>query len=200
LGNIKGRDQIKKYLKKYGSSGVDYFTLKNDGDSAKVRFLHTNDEDLNLALVHETEVEDKKKYVECLEEDCPFCEAYGRPQLKLFLFLYDHDDEKTKVWERGPTMVDFMLGFIDKYGDLNTRDYEVKRHGKPKDPKTTYQLFAEDRGPLMDKKDQEIELPERPKLYGRFLLQMDKDKMLEHLEETTPIERNKDKSKKGPGF
>ena len=203
MSKIKGKDQIKSYLKKYGSSGVDFFQLKNDGDTATVRFLHGSDEDLTLALVHEVEIDGKKKYVECLEEDCPFCTAYGRPKLKLFLFVYDVSDEKVKMWERGPSMVDHILGFIDKYGEFNNRNYEIKRHGKKGDTQTTYQLFPDDKGPLLDSKGKEMDLPERPKLYGRFVTQMDADKMAEFVQENEPVDRDKEqknKAKSGPGF
>jgi hypothetical protein len=205
MSRIKGKDQIKSYLKKYGSSGVDYFTLKNDGDTATVRFLHQNDEDLDLALVHKVEIDDKDKYVECLEENCPFCEEFGRPSLKLFLFVYDIGDEKVKVWERGPTMIDPILGFIDKYGEFNNRNYEIKRHGKKGDTQTQYQLFPEDKGLLMDPKGNEIPIPEKPKLFGRFVLQMDADAMAEFIQENAPVPKEKGKEstkdkKKGPGF
>ncbi len=198
---IKGRDAIKEYIKKYAGGGVDYFQLKNDGDSAKVRFLHSDDQDLELYLVHEVEIDGKRKWVECLEDGCPLCER-SKPVLKLFLLLYDYSDEKIKCWERGVTMVDFMLGFIDKYGPLNNRDYEIVRHGKKNDNKTTYQLFAVDeKGPIRDSKGNIIEMPQRPKVLGRFVLHMTKEEMEDYVEFNQPIERSERRERsKGPGF
>jgi len=192
MGRIKGREAIKAYVKKYGSSGVDFLSLKNDGDIAKVRFLHEDDQDLELVLVHKVQIEEKEKWVECLEENCPFCEAYGRPQLKLFMICIDRADDKIKSWERGPTMVDFMLGFIDKYGHLNNRDYEIKRHGKKGDTKTSYQLFPD---PDRDSDEEIAKLPERPPVYGRFVLQLTEEQMREHIEENKPQGRERDRTK-----
>lgn len=198
---IRGREKIRQYMKKYGGSGVDFFSLKNDNDEAVVRILHEDDQDLLLELVHRVEVKGKEKWVKCLEEGCPFCEAYGRPQLKLFIFLYDYSDEKIKCWERGVTMVDFLLGFIDKYGPLNNRDYTIQRHGKKGDTKTTYQLFPGDKGPMLDSKGDPMELPERPNHYGRFVLEMTEEEMLEHVEDSLPIQRDRSsRNRTGPGF
>lgn len=195
MAKIKGRDKMKEYIKKYSGNSFDFFSLKNDGDSARVRFLHTNDEDLELALVHKVEIDGKERWVECLEDGCPLCESHGRPALKLFLFLYDHSDDKIKVWERGATMVDSMLGFIDKYGDLNNRDYEIVRHGKKGDNKTSYQLFPEDKGPLLDANKKEIELPKRPPLYGKVVLQATAEQIKDMV--VVPQERNRTSGAKG---
>jgi hypothetical protein len=213
MGRIKGREAIKAYVKKYGSNGVDFFTLKDDGDTATVRFLHTDDQDLELILVHKVEIDGKEKWVECLEDGCPFCanENIGRPTLKLFMILVDHEDDKIKCWERGASMVDFFLGYIDKYGHLNNRDYEIVRHGKKGSNKTQYQLFPCDPGPLeefkFDKNGKIIErkpvdMPERPNVYGRFVLQMTAEQMEEYLSENTPQPRDRRGSggKKEVGF
>ncbi len=192
MGRIKGRDQIKEYMKKYSGGGVDYFSLKDDGDTAKVRILHEDDSDLEVILVHKVEVEGNERWIECLEEDCPFCETYTKPTIKLFIILYDHADEKLKCWERGPSMLDQLFGFIDRYGHLNNRDYDIVRHGKKGNKKTTYQLFpGDEKGPIKDSKGNEIEMPERPKVYGRFVLQMTKEEMLDHIADNAPVQRDR---------
>lgn len=198
---IRGRDKIKEYVKKYSGSGVDFFTLKNDGDEAVVRLLHEDDQDLLLVLVHRVEINGKEKWVECLEEDCPFCENYGKPVLKLFIILYDYSDEKIKCWERGVSMIDFLLGFIDKCGALNNRDYTIQRHGKKGDTKTSYQLFPGDKGPMVDINGKEMELPERPDIYGRFVIQMTREEMEDYIADNEPVKRGQEKAKSGgPGF
>lgn len=200
MGRIQGRENIKAYVKKYGGNGVDFFSLKNDGDTAKVRILHTDDQDFDLVLVHKVEVDGKERWVECLEEGCPFCEKFGSPTLKLFIFLYDYSDDKIKCWERGSTMIDFLIGFIDKYGHLNNRDYEIVRHGKKGDNKTSYQLFNEDK--INDQGQMKViesgkeiiqDVPERPDLFGRFVLQMTADEMSDYLAENEPQERSRDR-------
>jgi hypothetical protein len=221
MARIQGKENIKAYIKKYSGKGVDFFTLKDDNDTARVRFLHTDDNDLDIHLVHQVEIEGKEKWVECLEEDCPFCTEFGAPTVKTFLYLYDLSDEKVKMWERGSSIVDFILGYIDKYGFLNNRNYEIVRHGKKGDNKTTYQLFPEDKevnaagipvirklkDPKADPKDPkaewiEEELPKKPETIGRFVLSMDKDEMEAYIAGTKPQERGSKSGKKanGPGF
>jgi len=176
MGRIKGKDSIKQYIKKYSGGGVDFFSLKDDGDTATVRLLHGLDDDLEIALVHEVEIAGKKKYVECLEDDCPLCQQ-GKPALKLYIFVYDYEDEKIKVWERGISIVDHLLGFIERYGRLDNRDYEIQRHGKKGSTKTSYQFFPGDKEELAAKFGEE-DLPKRPDLYGRFVLQYSKEEMV----------------------
>lgn len=210
MGRISGREAIKAAIKKYGGNGVDFFSLKDDEDSALVRFLHTDDTDLDLVLCHKVEVEGKERWVECLAEEtegqCPLCKE-APPTLKLFIFLYDYSDDKIKVWERGQTMIDILIGFVDEYGQLNKRDYKIVRHGKKGSSKTTYQLFARDIGPMKEggKTDgKEIEYPQKPELFGRFVLQWTGEEMTEFLAENEPQpqaqQRARGGKKNGPGF
>lgn len=208
MGRIAGREAIKAAIKKYGGSGVDFFSLKDDNDEAKIRFLHTDDSDFDLVLVHKVEVEGKERWVECLAEEtegnCPLC-ANDQPSLKLFIFLYDYSDDKIKVWERGQTMIDTLLGYVDKCGHLNNRDYEIVRHGKKNSNKTSYQLFNQDKGPMREggKPDgKEIEIPAKPELFGRFVLQWTADEIKEFLagNEPQPQQKERKGKKNGPGF
>lgn len=200
MGRIKGRDSIKSYMKKYGGSGVDFFKLENDKDTAKVRFFNSDDQDLGLYLIHLIEVEGKERRVECLEEGCPLCATLGQPSLKLFLALYDYGDDKVKVWERGTQLVEYLLGFMDKKGPLNNRDYEIVRHGKKGDNKTSYQFFDEDKKPFEEIFPDEATRPQRPEIYGRFIYQWTKEGMRDFIEENAPKARERKGKKDGPGF
>ena len=204
MGRISGRAAIQAAVKKYGGSGVDFFQLKNDGDSAKVRLLHKNDEDLDLILVHEVEVDGKKKYIECLEENCPFCSnaSIGQPFLRLFLSMYDYEEQKVKVWERGTNMVNDLLGFFDEYGDFNNRPYKIVRHGVKGDKKTSYQLFPGDKLPFEEEFPNEEERPKAPELYGKFVLQWTAEEMKNYIAGSAPVPQDRVRGPKenGPGF
>ena len=108
---------------KYASSAAgDYFSLKDDGDIARVRFLYEEEDgsDLDYYLVHQIEVDGVKKYVACnaIGEDgrlhtdrCPLCMANYKRMERLFLQMcYDgdsahNDEDKILVWERGKNFV-----------------------------------------------------------------------------------------------
>ena len=156
-------------MEKYKASGNnDFFFLKEDKEAAVVRFLHTNEDDLDWYVVHAIEIGGKKRYVQCTEEgDCPLCASGNRPIIKIFIQLVDSRDGKTKTWERGQNFVPKVLGLINRYGDLNNRPYEVERNGKKGDTATTYETYP------LEKDGKEVNLPERQTLLGEngFVLQ-----------------------------
>ena len=202
MPRISGRDAIKQAVKDYGGSGFNFFSLKNDGDRATVRFLHKDDKDLDLFVVHKVEVDGKQQYIECLQnEDCPLCKAGNTPGLKVFFTMYDVAKDETVIWDRGPGIVDQILGFIDKYGYLNNRNYEIVRHGAAGSTKTTYQLFPEDKTDAVDKRGKP--LGDRPDVYGKVVKVMTAEEMEKISVESTSAAERKDRAtsaKRGPGF
>ena len=49
---IAGVQNIKSAMDRYSSSNADFFSLKEDGESAKVRFVHGDSTDLDIFVVH----------------------------------------------------------------------------------------------------------------------------------------------------
>ena len=103
----------------------EFFTLKDDGDTARVRFLYSdpNGEDIDYFLVHEVEIDGKRRYVSCNAiddegrmhtEDCPLCKSGNKPKEKLFLQLFDEDDQKLKIWERGKNFVAKIITYLNR--------------------------------------------------------------------------------------
>ena len=143
--DINNLDQV---MEQFSGGGAGFFALKNDKDCAKVRFLHTDQHSLDIMIVHQAEVNGKKRWVSCLSDEthqCPLCKSGNQQVLKLFLQLEDLRDGKRKIWERGKTFIPTIIGMMNKYGDLNNRVYEIERHGKAGDTKTAYQLYPLDR-------------------------------------------------------
>lgn len=158
-------------LQKFQTTGQKgaFFSLANDKDSAVVRFLVGAElkAEKDWFIVHQVEVEGIKRWVQCSEEhDCPLCLAGNKPQLKIFLQLVDSRDGLLKTWERGNTFIPKIQGLMNKYGNLYERKFEVERHGKKGDQKTTYEVYPLDKdGVNVD------ELPEKQNLLGSFVLQ-----------------------------
>lgn len=140
FGNL--RDAYKHFEENSGGNST-FFQLKNDRETAVVRFLHEGEDDLDWYIVHEAEIQGKKRKVKCTEQgDCPLCRAGNRPSLKLFLQLLNKKNpDQIEIWERGQTFVPVVLSFIQRYGTLCGQSVEIERLGKPRDPKTTYQLY-----------------------------------------------------------
>ncbi len=135
-----GRVDLDTAYNDYSEGGFDYFQLKNDGDSVVARIL-----DVGAYIVHELNVNGKKKYVQCLRtQDCPGCLAGSKPKPRVLIFLYVPDDDKIYVWERGRRFIPKINGLKNKYGNLINREFEIERHGKPKDTNTDYAFYPLD--------------------------------------------------------
>ena len=178
-----------------GQGGAGFFSLKNDGDVARVRFMYNSIDDVEGLSVHQVEIDGKKRYVNCLRaynesvDKCPFCKA-GKPVMaKLFIPLYDEDDDKVKIWERGKKFFGKISGLCARYDKLVEQAFEIERHGKAGSSDTTYELFPVD-GEKLSFED----LPEAPEIVGGFVLDKTADDMNYYLDEGEfpPVEEDEE--------
>ena len=175
-------DDVEKYG---GSGGGGFFRLVNDKDTAQVRFLYNGIDDVEGYAVHEVKVDGKKRYVNCLrdynqpKDDCPFCAA-GRFQVaKLFIPLYNIDEDKPQIWERGKKMFQKISSICSHYskGGLASHIFEIERNGKAGDQETTYEIYE------VDSDDTTLEdLPEQPEVLGGIVLDKTAEEMEYYLE------------------
>lgn len=168
-----------------GSGGAGYFSLKNDKDTAQVRIMYNTIDDVEGYAVHQVEVDGKKRYVNCLREynqpvsDCPFCEARNFQLAKLFVPLYDIDDDKVKIWERGKKFFSKIGSICARYSNptVVSHIFEIERNGKPGDQTTSYEIYETDQ----DNTTME-DLPEKPELLGGLILDKSADEMRYYLD------------------
>ena len=165
-----------------GSGGSSFFTLKDDGDVARVRFMYNSMEDVVGYAVHEVEIDGKKRYVNCLrsynepKSKCPFCNAGEFQRAKLYIPVYDIDEDEVKIWERGKNFFAKMSALCARYSNANTplvaHTFDVERHGKKGDTGTTYEIYETgcDDTTLED-------LPEIPEIFGTIILDKSADDM-----------------------
>lgn len=170
---------------KFASQGNnDFFFLADDGDVASVRMLYNQPDgsDMDYYLVHEVEVDGKKRYVACnaLSEDgnslhtdnCPLCQAGYKRLEKLFIQMYIPDEDVVKTWDRGRNFVQKIQTYINRYGSLVNYPIEIERKGKAGDSNTTYELF------VMESDGMTLEdFPEKQELLGTFILQVSAEDM-----------------------
>ena len=153
----------------YGSSGSsNFFQLKDDGDKAKVRFLYNTIDDVEGLAVHEIELNGKKRYVNCVREyddpldKCPLCKSNYKIIPKVFVPLYDVETGDVLIWERGKKFFQQITSLCSRYDRLCSQVFEITRHGKPKDPQTTYEIW-----PVGNSDNTTLEdLPEAPIVLG----------------------------------
>lgn len=158
------------------NGGTTFFSLPDDGDVAKVRFLYDQEDgsDLDYYLVHQVELNGKKRYVNCLavQEDgsldthkCPLCQEGNMRQEKLFLQLYNEETDEVQLWERGKTFVPKIQSLINRKKHLVAQSIEVERNGKKGSQSTTYQFYPLD----VDEKTLE-DFPEKVDLLEKFII------------------------------
>lgn len=162
-----------------GTGGGGYFSLKNDKDVARVRFMYESAEDVEGFAVHEVEIDGKKRYVNCLRayneplDECPFCKAKRFQVAKLFIPLYDIDNDRTVTWERGKKFFAKIASLCARYPNLVSHEFEIERNGKPGSTQTTYEIYE------VRQDDTRLEdLPEPPTIVGGIVL----DKSAEDME------------------
>jgi len=186
MGRVNFAD-VNNYGNNNGGGG--FFSLKNDKDVARVRFMLENEDDLNniAYAVHRVKIGDSERNVSCLRaynepvSKCPFCQDLGPSTLKFYIPLYNEDDEEVQMWERGKTFASKLSGIMSRYGSktpLVNHIFEIERNGEKGDMKTTYEAYE------VDKDETALaDLPEIPEVIGRYILDKSEDDMNYYLEE-----------------
>ena len=133
-----------------GQGGGGYFRLKNDHDTAQVRFLYDSIDDVQGYAVHEIQVGDKKRYVNCLRDynapidDCPLCKDGRFVTAKYFVPLFNLDTNRVETWERGKKFGQKLSSLCGRYPHLVRHTFEIERNGKVGDTQTTYEIYPLD--------------------------------------------------------
>lgn len=130
------------------SNNSEFFTLKNDKDTATVHFLAESIDDLDVLVVHKIKDGDKDRYVSCLRhagdpiDYCPLCNAGLKPDVRVFVQMYDVESKTVKVWDRGKSVLKLIEPFARRVKPLFKQPFEIERSGKTGDKQTSYQIFA----------------------------------------------------------
>ena len=164
-----------------GHGGHGFFSLKNDKDIARVRFMYDSIEDVEGFAVHQIEIDGKKRYVDCKREynepidKCPFCKDGKFQQAKLFIPLYDVESGQVKIWERGKKFFNQISQICSRYAanePLCSHIFEIERSGKPGEQTTTYGIYE------VDKDNTTLaDLPEIPNILGEIVLDKTPEEM-----------------------
>lgn len=173
---------------KYGSSGgkSSYFSLKDDGDTARIHLLGDDMNDFPGYAVHRVPIGDGHRYVNCLREAgqpadvCPFCaEGSHDPEVskvwaKLFIPIYNIDADEVQIWERGKTFFKELSQYCAHTPHVSEAVTEVTRSGKKGDTSTTYRLYELKEQDDFNMADVEDDMPE---ILGKIILDKTADEM-----------------------
>ena len=180
--------------KYYSGGSSEWFQLKNDGDVARVQFMLNSIDDIPIFSTHKVKVGDKDRYVDCLRNPqdpidvCPFCAAGLPAKAVRFIVMFQHEDGKVKIWERGRQFISKLQGLINRYNPLEEKVFEIERHGKAGDTSTKYEIYPLDGVDSVDLN--EVEMPD---LEGTLILQKTAEEMDIYLDTGNfPSEDNQD--------
>lgn len=166
-----------------GHGGSGFFQLRNDKEVARVRFLYNGIEDVQGDSVHQVEIDGKKRYVNCLRaykdpvDVCPFCREKMYTQAKLFIPLYNIDEDKVQIWERGKTFFSKMSSICSRYPNLVSHVFDIERNGKPKETTTRYEIYP------VSQDDTTLDDFTLPKILGGLILDKTAEDMEYYLDE-----------------
>ena len=133
---------------------VKYFSLKNDGDEAIVRFMYNDPSELDICDIHTIKgVAFDTKY-SCLRspkdplENCPLCKAGVKTDRRVYLKMLQYFPDgnggirvEPRVWERSPRYVATIKTLMDEYAPICDYVFKVKRSGAAGSTQTTYTIL-----------------------------------------------------------
>lgn len=133
--------------------GANYFSLKDDGDKASVRFMYETVDDVDAHNCHKVKLANGyEQWVECLreyndpEENCPLCAAHDKSKLIFWIPVYNLDKNEAELWQRGWKFWKEQLStlMMEKGQPFCGNTFIIERHGIKGDQETTYDIIHTD--------------------------------------------------------
>lgn len=131
---------------------VQFFSLKNDGDSAIVRFIEDSTSEFEILTTHAITINGKYRAVNCIRDahdplnKCPLCESGSEVRKRIFIKLIRYDIVNNEVvatpciWERSMAYAFKLKEYIDNYGPLSDVICKITRRGQAGDIHTDYEI------------------------------------------------------------
>ena len=135
---------------------VRYFGLKEDNETAIVRFKVSTLDDIRIVSKHVVKTTAGKfRNIACLRsspeeplDKCPLCAAGEKISFRSYVpLLHYTEDEKGNtvavpcLWEQSPKIRETLKSYYTDMGDLTEFVFKIVRHGKPGDRGTTYTIL-----------------------------------------------------------
>lgn len=136
------------------NTGIGFFSLADDGDEAIVRILHDSTDSFDIVTVHEIQVGDKRRKIDCLRtlrdplDRCPFCNAGMKTSQRFYIHLLEYQKDESgnivvlpRIWERSTQYATTIKNLMDEYGPLSDCVFKIRRNGAKGDMHTTYSIM-----------------------------------------------------------
>ena len=175
-------------------SNIGYFSLKEDGDVAPVRILYSRPSDIEIVSVHRVMVKGRERNIECAKEHkedadevCPLCASGAKVGYRIFVPVFDIEENAVKIWEKGGTFYKKLDPYFMRTDKLWEEIIEVKRHGRGEDRNPTYSLSLitgeyADTDSIHDFDIEEVEIPDISDANSYLLIKKTPEQMRYFLE------------------
>lgn len=133
---------------------VGFFSLRDDGDEAIVRFPYKSPDEFEVYTVHPVTIDGRFRKVNCINDlklgvhSCPLCAAGVQLQQRFYIKLieYTRDEQgnivpQAKIWERPASYMQILANLFAEYGPLCDNVFKVKRSGERGSMQTTYSIM-----------------------------------------------------------
>lgn len=185
--------QESDYAKYAQSSGrSELFKLKEDKESAIVRFLVKSHEDIELIIAHTIPFNGQKRSINCLRnfddpiDACPLCERGEQliKQVYIPLMVYvpgaSGYTAKKMVWSGGITLKKFIDPNLAEYGDLSGYVFKLVRSGVANSTSVSYSIFPQ--SPETAAKCATVSTEPNQSMLGSLVLDKTYDEIMYYLE------------------
>lgn len=126
---------------------VQYFGIKNNGETKQVRFLYNTLDDIYFDVAHDVNINGRNQTIACLNSNgsnpagCPLCAKGHNQSVKLYIPVLDLTDNKIKVWTRSKNFIAQIQALAARNNPISGAVLEITRIGMPRDPKTQYTIY-----------------------------------------------------------
>lgn len=181
-------DNIEQFRSSNGNSEfkkINYLSLKEDKETAKVRFLYDGAEDIEGFTVHRVKVGDYELPVNCLLErngsvdDCPFCREKFMKQARVYVPVYDEEAGEFKFWDRPNSFYGQLTSLCGRYPHIVSQVFEIERNGEKGSNRPNYLFYpiGSKDGTTVDDILSDCGLEELPNPVGTKILDKTADEM-----------------------
>jgi hypothetical protein len=109
------------------TSQIMHFNLNKKDDCAIIRLYHTSVKTIEHAIIHNIKVNDKKRSIKCIGENCPICKNGNNSIERVYIHLFDYTDNKEKVWVRTDKILSQFETIEKDWGDLSKCVLKITR-------------------------------------------------------------------------
>lgn len=112
------------------TNNIPYFQLRNDGESAIVRILHTSPTTIESAKTHSVMIDGKRKVLKCAMDGCPLCQRGVQTSDRIYIHVWDYTHNCEAVWDRTPKIMSQLNELATSWGRLCDLVVKIIRNGQ----------------------------------------------------------------------